>query len=178
MSNFDKAIRENLLEQIVEQYIAIRARSRRRIIVQHHKSQMSCIFIQMPIVHYLFPLRDGLLNSSGVCTHSMSSASFQKNRFAASVAHNKERRVNRFFLPCFIKGNYGVLSIPFHLKARSEPSAVFGGLLDGKIKNKIETKFGKCDRETIELAKKSNDSIALLLGSMYFWSWLIQLNRS
>ena len=48
---------------------------------------------------------------------------------------------------------------------------MFGGLLDGKIKNKIETKFGKCDRETIELANKSNDSIALLLGSMYFWSF-------
>ena len=36
--------------------------------------------------------------------------------------------------------------------------------MDGKIKNKIETKFGKCDRETIELANNSNDSIVRTTG--------------
>ena len=35
-----------------------------------------------------------------------------------------------------------------------------------------------CDNFSTPAAQKANDLKSLLLGSMYFWSWLIQLNRS
>ena len=35
-----------------------------------------------------------------------------------------------------------------------------------------------CDNFATPAAQKANDLKSLLLGSMYFWSWLIQLNKS